>query len=91
MTAAPAERFDTVRDVIVSSLDLALAPSDLSWSTPLFGVLPELDSLGVVALVAALEDRFGIFVDDEELGEELFETVGTVATWVDVKLADRRG
>ena len=39
------------------------------------------------ALVAALEDRFDITIDDDEFGAELFETVGTLADFVDAKLA----
>ncbi|MGO8609117.1 acyl carrier protein [Rhizobium johnstonii] len=55
----------------------------------MFGALPELDSFGVVALVAALEDRFDITIDDDEFGADLFETVGTLASFVDEKLAQR--
>lgn len=78
--------FDDVRTVIVESLDLHVAPADLSAETALFGALPELDSLGVVTLVGALEDRFDIVIEDDEFGAELFETVGSLTTFVDSKL-----
>ena len=50
--------------------------------TPLFGDLPELDSLAVLELVTALEDRFGITVDDDELAGGLLETAGSVHAFV---------
>ncbi len=42
----------------------------------------------VVELAAALEDRFGLVIDDEEFTGEIFETVGSLADFVDRKLAD---
>ena len=50
--------------------------------TPLFGDLPELDSLAVLELVTALEDRFAITVDDDELTGGLLETAGTLHAFV---------
>ena len=65
----------------------AAARRSCTADTALFGSLPELDSFGVVALVAALEDRFDITIDDDEFGAELFETVGTLTDFVDAKRA----
>lgn len=48
--------------------------------------MPELDSLAVVELAMAIETRFGICIDDEDFSGELFETVGSLAAYV-----DRRG
>ena len=78
---------DAVRRVLVESLELSLAPAELTRDMPLYGELPELDSFGVLAVVAALEDRFGIRIEDDEFGAELFATVGTVTDFVDGKLA----
>lgn len=78
---------DQVRTVLVDSLDLPQAPSELTADTALFGAVPELDSLGVVSLVTALEDRFEITIEDDEFGEDLFETVGSLTDFVDSKLS----
>lgn len=51
-------------------------------ATPLFGALPELDSLAVLELVTSLEDRFSITVDDDELTGGMLETVGSLHTFV---------
>jgi acyl carrier protein len=76
-----------VRTVLVDALELHQQPEDLSADTALFGSMPELDSFGVVSLVASLEARFDITVHDDEFGAEIFETVGTLADFVDAKLA----
>lgn len=76
-----------VRDVLIDALELPDSPGDLTPGTALFGARPELDSFGVVALAAALEERFDITIDDDEFGAELFETVGSLVAFVDEKLA----
>ena len=81
------ETLNTVRAVLIEALELHLRPEDLHEGTTLFGSLPELDSFGVVQLVASIEDRFGITVEDDEFGAEIFETVGTLVGFVDAKLA----
>jgi acyl carrier protein len=81
------DTLDAVRGVLIETLELAQTPSELTSGTALFGALPELDSFGVVALVAAIEERFDITIDDDEFGAELFDTVGTLAEFVDAKRA----
>jgi acyl carrier protein len=74
-----------VRDVLVETLGLHDRADRLDASTELFGALPELDSLAVLELVSALEDRFGIVVEDEEFSGEIFETLGALARFVEGK------
>ncbi|GAA3203842.1 acyl carrier protein [Microbacterium terregens] len=81
------ETLDAVRTVLVEALELPQQPDELSADTALFGALPELDSFGVVALVAAIEERFDITIDDDEFGAELFDTVGSLTAFVDAKRA----
>ena len=54
--------------------------------TPLLGSLPELDSMAVVGLITALEEQFGMTVDDDEISGATFATVGTLKTFVRAKL-----
>ena len=77
----------SVIEVLVSTLGIEERAADLDASTPLFGELPELDSLGVVELTAALESRFDIQIDDEDIKGDVFESVGSLADFV----ASRRG
>jgi acyl carrier protein len=78
---------DAVRAVLVDSLELPQRADELDRDAVLFGALPELDSFGVLQVVAALEQRFDITIDDDEFGAELFDTVGTLSDFVDAKLA----
>ena len=51
---------NTVRDVLVDTLGLQNQANALNEDTLLFGSLPELDSMAVLELLLALEQRFGI-------------------------------
>lgn len=54
--------------------------------TPLLGAVPELDSMAVVALVSALESRFAIQIDDEDLDAATFATAGTLSAMLERKI-----
>ena len=78
-----AAAFDDVKDVLVTTLGIQDRADMINPSTELFGSLPELDSLAVVEFVAALEDRFGLEIDDTEITGDVFETVGSLAAFVE--------
>jgi acyl carrier protein len=78
---------DGVKAVIVGTLGIEDRADSFNASTPLFGSIPELDSLAVVELAAALEDRFDFVIDDSEFTGDIFETIGTLAAFVDEKRA----
>ncbi len=77
---------DDVKLVLRDTLQLGDRVEGFDESTPLFGSLPELDSMAVVSLVTALEDRFDFIVDDEEINGEVFETVGSLTQFVEKKI-----
>lgn len=56
--------------------------------TPLLGALPELDSMAVVGLLTALEERFSVTVDDDEIDASLFADVGSFTRFVQTKVGD---
>jgi len=58
--------------------------------TPLFGALPELDSMAVATLLTDLEDRLGIVIDDDDLDAEIFESFGSLRVFLDRKVAAHR-
>ena len=47
------------------------------------GAMPELDSLAVVELITALSERYGFDPDDVDLSGDAFDTIGTLATFVE--------
>lgn len=78
---------DGVVAVLARTLGIEDRASSLDAGTPLFGSMPELDSLAVVELAAALEDRFDIVIDDEDFTGEVFESVGSLAAFIDERLS----
>lgn len=80
---------DDVKSVLVETLGLEDRANTITASTQLFGSLPELDSLAVVELAQALEDHFGFVIDDSEFTGDTFETVGTLADFIERKRAEQ--
>lgn len=75
-----------LRDVLGLADRVAAA---LDRNSPLFGALPELDSMALATLLTDLEDRFDIVIDDEDVDGEIFETFGALADFVTGKLNAR--
>ena len=78
---------DNVRSILKDVLQLGPRADALQESTTLFGSIPEFDSVAVVTVLTALEDRFGILIEDDDISAETFETVGNLTAFVDQKLA----
>jgi acyl carrier protein len=76
-----------VVQILGTTLQLGERKDRLRSDSPLLGSLPEFDSMAVVSVITALEDRFGFTVDDDEISAETFETVGSLSDFVEQKLA----
>lgn len=79
------KNLDDVRRVLASILGLSAGADSLTAATRLVGNLPEFDSMAVVSVVTALEEHFGIEISDEEINADVFESVGSVATFIEQK------
>lgn len=49
------------------------------------GALPELDSVGVIMILTALQEQFGIAIADDEIDATIFETVGSLVAFVEAQ------
>jgi acyl carrier protein len=78
---------DGVKRVLQETLQLGDRISTFDESTPLFGSIPEFDSMAVVTVLTGLEEQFDIEVDDEDVSAEIFETLGSLTRFVEEKLA----
>ena len=78
---------DDVKTVLIHVLGLGDAGQALTADSPLLGSLPELDSMAVVSLVAALEEQFDIEIHDDDLSASTFATLGSLAAFVAEKRA----
>ena len=82
----PMDTLNPVKKILRDTLNLGTRADRLTADSPLLGGLPEFDSMAVVSVVAALEDEFGISVNDDELSAEVFATVGSLTQFVSSKL-----
>lgn len=76
-----------IRAILIEILGIDTARVAIDENTRLLGHLPEFDSMAVVSVLTAIEDRFGIAVDDDEIDAAVFETVGTLTAFVRAKCA----
>lgn len=78
---------ETVRSTLVDLLGLSRDRVDtFDDATPLFGALPELDSMAVATLLTELEDQLGITIDDDEVDLDMFESFGALVQFVTAKV-----
>jgi len=72
-------------DILGLSAEQVAAMED---DTPLFGALPQLDSMAVAGLLTEIEDRFDIIVDDDDVDGELFGNFGNLMRFIQSKVAE---
>lgn len=72
-----------VRAVLADTLGLSPERAEaLRAETPLFGTMPELDSMAVAGVLTEIEDRIGIVIDDDEVSGDMLESFGALVTFV---------
>ncbi|KQM66899.1 MULTISPECIES: acyl carrier protein [unclassified Sphingomonas] len=72
-----------LRDVLGLSDERAAAFDD---ATPLFGALPELDSMAVAGVLTEMEDRLGILIEDDDIDGDTMETFGSLVAFARAKV-----
>ncbi|MEU4093257.1 acyl carrier protein [Streptomyces sp. NPDC026673] len=82
----PQAIFEDVKDVVVVTLDIEDQADGLGPKTGLYGNLPGLDSLTVVKLIVALQKRFGIEIEIDQIVCDTFDTLGGLAAFVESKV-----
>lgn len=79
-----AAELKTILDDVLSLRGRAQAFGD---DTPLLGDIPELDSMAVVSLITAVEERFGVTIADDEIDGSVFASFGSLRGFVEELLA----
>jgi acyl carrier protein len=76
----------TLRAVLVDVLGLPTERvATFTEGSPLFGALPEFDSMAVAGLLTELEERLGILIEDHEVDADMLETFGSLLTFTRAK------
>lgn len=85
------EIIDEIRIVLADELGIGDRLLRMLETDPLLGGVPELDSVAVLRVVLALEDRFGFTFGSDELTHTLFESLASMAAFVAQKLGIEAG
>ena len=76
----------TLRAVLVDVLGLPRdRVSRFDSAPPLFGALPEFDSMAVAGLLTELEERLGILIEDHEVDADMLESFGSLLSFAKTK------
>ena len=71
-----------LRDTLVLDDDV----KQFDASSPLLGSVKELDSVGLVSVLTALEEHFDIVLADDEVSAEVFDTLGSLTEFVQQRI-----
>ena len=72
-----------IKQTLIKELDLeGVAPGAIEDDAPLFGAGLGLDSLDALQLAMAVEEHFGVQVQDGEQGRAAFASVNALADYI---------
>lgn len=77
---------DRIISILRDTLQLSDKSGKLDESSPLLGAIPEFDSMAVVSVLTMVEEEFEIVIEDDDVSTEIFETVGSLAEFVQTKV-----
>lgn len=77
---------ESVKQLLEQTLQLSTHAEVLTRQSALLGAMPELDSMAVVTLLAAMEEFFNFTIEDDEISADTFATFGSLVDFVDAKL-----
>jgi acyl carrier protein len=75
-----------IKRILRDTLVLGDEVDTLQATSPLLGSIPELDSVGVVSVLNALEDEYDMVVEDDEISAAVFKTLGSLTQFVQEKI-----
>jgi len=72
-----------IKDVLVRSLRLPMAPAEIADDVTLFGEGLGLDSIDALEIVLAIERSFGVKIADEATAKHVLQSVNTIAEFIE--------
>jgi acyl carrier protein len=76
-----------IKQAIVRSLRLPIAPDEIQDDAPLFGEGLGLDSIDALELVLEIERTFGVAISDEQTGTAVLRSVNSIAEHISASRA----
>jgi acyl carrier protein len=80
---------EEVLKTLRSVLSVGSTGAHIDPGSALLGSIAELDSMAVVSILTALEEKFGFSIDDDEIDGRTFASVQSLTHFVRSKLMDR--
>lgn len=71
-----------VKNLILQKLEIDFETSALDYDTPLIEFGLGIDSVTTLEFIVALENEFGISIDETEVGSELLESINTISEYL---------
>lgn len=81
------DSLDFVKGLCRHQLQMGDRADALTVDSAIVGAIPEFDSVAVVGFITAIEEQLGVEIDDDEITGELFETVGSLAEFIESKIS----
>ena len=74
---------DELKKMVVENGVLKIKPDEIGEGTPLFGPgSVGLDSLDALQLTVAIEQQFGIVINDAQVARQALQSLGTLRHWL---------
>ncbi|MCB1679159.1 MAG: hypothetical protein KDI16_10810 [Halioglobus sp.] len=77
-----------IGEIVAQVLQIQSRMDSFTGDTALLGSIPEFDSMAVVSVLTAIEENYGLIIDDDEVTAEVFATLGTLTGFVRQQAAD---
>jgi len=77
---------DELRIMIGEVTGDSVAIHALAEGSPLLGAIPELDSLAIVNLLLAMENKYHFQIDDDEVEQSIFQSLSSLRSFAEEKL-----
>lgn len=84
------DHVEAVKQLLTNTLNLGKRGANLEPSSLLLGALPELDSMALTRLLMQLEEHFDFTIHDDEIDGHVFETVASLAAFVEQKILEKK-
>ncbi|SNX59173.1 Phosphopantetheine attachment site [Nitrosomonas ureae] len=78
-----------IKKILTDTLGLDKRLDAMGSDVILLGNIPELDSVAIVTIILALEQKFSISIKDDEISAKTFEKLSSLANFVEIKLAEK--
>ena len=74
-----------VKMLLIEGLRLDRRPDEIASDAPIFGEGLGLDSIDALELVVLVEERFGVTIPDEEVGQRAFASVAALVDFIEAE------